>query len=206
LDAGSGLPLPGRAKDFCKSIFRLPQGSINEIDASNYTPPLIVRWDTSLFHAPFLPSTPTSYIRYAGLLNYYFWMSGEANFGTDGFDMMLVDSVVVGPMLVEWFFTSSYMLFAYESWLSTGISEVAFRTFTLHPNPTTGLLQVQLHGLRPRELWVSDALGRVVLRQAMPGTAQGALPLDLSALGPGAYLVTVLDAEGMRHTQRVVRE
>lgn len=76
----------------------------------------------------------------------------------------------------------------------------------LHPNPTTGLLHVELNGLRPRELWVSDALGRVLLRQALPGTAQGTLPLDLAALGPGAYLVTVVDAEGMRHTQRVVRE
>lgn len=79
-------------------------------------------------------------------------------------------------------------------------------SFTLHPNPTTGLLHVELNGLRPRELWVSDALGRVVLRQALPGTAHGPLPLDLGALSPGAYLVTVLDAEGMRYTQRVVRE
>jgi len=88
-----------------------------------------------------------------------------------------------------------------------GIAEQsASPTFTLHPNPTTGLLHVELNGLRPRELWVSDALGRVVLRQALPGAAHGPLPLDINALGPGAYLVTVLDAEGMRHTQRVVRE
>lgn len=90
----------------------------------------------------------------------------------------------------------------------TSVDELATPSpsFTLHPNPTTGLLQIQLHGLRPRELWVSDALGRVVLRQAMPGTAHGPLPLDLGALNSGAYLVTVLDADGMRHTQRVVRE
>lgn len=79
-------------------------------------------------------------------------------------------------------------------------------SYTLHPNPTTGLLQIELHGLRPRELFVTDALGRELLRQPLPNTTQGPLQLDLGVLSPGAYLVTLVDAQGGRYVQRVVRE
>ncbi len=79
-------------------------------------------------------------------------------------------------------------------------------TFTLHPNPTTGLLYVALNGLRPREVFVTDAVGRTVLQQVLSRTTQGPLQLDLGIVSPGVYLVTLLDAEGMRHTQRVVKE
>jgi hypothetical protein len=91
-------------------------------------------------------------------------------------------------------------------WVGVEEHDVHAPTFTLHPNPTTGRLHVELYGLRPPQRWVSDALGRVVLRQALLGTADGLLLLDLAALGPGTYLVTVVDKDGMRHTQRVVRE
>ncbi len=79
-------------------------------------------------------------------------------------------------------------------------------SFTLHPNPTSGLLHVALYGLRPREVFVADAVGRLVLQQALPATAQGPLQLDLGTVSTGVYLVTLLDAQGMRHVQRVVRE
>ncbi|MBX2979621.1 MAG: T9SS type A sorting domain-containing protein [Flavobacteriales bacterium] len=79
-------------------------------------------------------------------------------------------------------------------------------TFTLHPNPTTGLLHVALNGLRAREVFVADALGREVLRQGAPHSNTGPLILDLAPLSPGAYLVTVVDEQGMHYTQRVLRE
>ena len=88
-----------------------------------------------------------------------------------------------------------------------GVEEhIAQHPFTIYPNPTTGLLHMELHGLRPRELFVSDALGRKVLRQGVPLANTGPLTLDLAPLSPGAYLVTVVDEQGMRFTQRVVRE
>ena len=95
-----------------------------------------------------------------------------------------------------------------ECGLWVGLEEevVHMPSFTLHPNPTHGLLQVELHGLRPRDLFVSDALGRAVLHQRVPHSNTGPQPLDLAPLSPGAYLVTVVDEQGMRYTQRVVRE
>jgi len=178
-----------------------PQGRIDAINASNYTPPLIVRWDTSLFHAPFLPSTPTNYIRYAGLFNYYFWMSGEANWGTEGFDMMLVDSVVVGPALVEWFFTSSYMIFGYADWTGTGMDEHFLPSLDIFPNPTKG--RMVLSAPEPlTEVLVLDALGRAVLRVAPP--SMGPVELDVSTLPAGSYFVHARGRAGMYRGKVVV--
>jgi len=180
---------------------QFPYGRIDEINASYYTPPLIVRWDTSLFHAAYLPSTPTRYIRYAGLLNYYFPMVGEVNLGTAGFDMMLVDSVVIGPALVEWFFTSSYMLFAYDFWDSTGMTENALPSLDIFPNPTKG--RMVLTAPEPlTEVLVLDALGRSVLRVAPP--SMGPVELDVSALPAGSYLVHVRGRAGMYRGKVVV--
>ncbi|MBX2979622.1 MAG: T9SS type A sorting domain-containing protein [Flavobacteriales bacterium] len=79
--------------------------------------------------------------------------------------------------------------------------------FSLYPNPTNGLLYMTLKdALRSRELFVSDALGREVLRQGAPHSNTGPLILDLAPLSPGAYLVTVVDEQGMHYTQRVLRE
>lgn len=125
-------------------------------------------------------------------------------------DTLYVNAAGDSLWMEEYNFVAKFVAPEYEDncglWVGVEEEEASSPTITLHPNPTTGLLHVELHGLRPRVLWVSDALGRVVLRQALPGTAHGTLPLDMSALSPGAYLVTVLDAEGMRHTQRVVRQ
>lgn len=78
--------------------------------------------------------------------------------------------------------------------------------FTLHPIPTTGLLHVELHGLRPRELFVSDALGREVLRQHLPGTWHTTLgyecpwPRGLPCNGVGCrgYAAYTTGAAGVR--------
>jgi len=90
----------------------------------------------------------------------------------------------------------------------TAVHELGIpRHLRLHPNPTSGLLNVVLKdGLLPREFCVTDALGREVLRKPLANAGYGPLQIDLGVLSPGGYLVTVFDAQGARHVQRVVRE
>ncbi|MEZ4806240.1 MAG: T9SS type A sorting domain-containing protein [Flavobacteriales bacterium] len=92
--------------------------------------------------------------------------------------------------------------------LWVGEEEQAMRpdSFQLHPNPTTGQLHVDLQGIRPREVRLTDALGRVVLQQSLSGRQVGPVNLDLGALASGTYQVTVVATDGMRHTRTVVRE
>ena len=72
----------------------------------------------------------------------------------------------------------------------------------LYPNPTQGTLHVALEDLRPVHLRIVDLQGRVVqaYEQAIPAT------LDVSALPPGLYFVTIQDAQGRYHSGGFVRE
>ena len=72
--------------------------------------------------------------------------------------------------------------------------------FTVSPNPTAGLLDVQLPaGSSLLDLTVYDLNGRALLR----GTEQ-TTNMDLSSLAAGVYLVRVRDTQGRRGTRRVV--
>lgn len=165
------------------SIF--PLGEV-PISGSNYTPPLTIRWDTSLFQSPDLPSTVTSYIRYAGLFSTYFWLTGTSNLGTEGFDMLLSDSVVFdGPYADEWIFGLT-MIFDYHDPTGTGIGEHSLPSLGIFPNPTKDRMVLDAPEVLT-EILVVDAVGRAVLRVVPPG--MGPVEVDVSGLPAGSFLV-----------------
>lgn len=60
---------------------------------------------------------------------------------------------------------------------------------TLMPNPVHGATLVQLPAAMPGALILTDVLGRVVKTQQVNSPALTSVPLDLSGLVPGAYLL-----------------
>jgi len=190
-----------RLKIIASPYSSFPEGGMSVLEGMNYTPPLIVRWDTSLFHAPYLPATPTRYIRYAWLSNYYFWMSGTANMGTEAFSMLDVDSVVVRADLAEWFFISSWMGFSYENPDHTGIDERFLPSLGVFPNPARE--RVTLTAAEPlAEVLVVDALGKLVLVQRVHNSAR--VELDVGGLAPGSYFVHARGRDTMYRGRVVV--
>ena len=66
--------------------------------------------------------------------------------------------------------------------------------FAVYPNPSTGLLRVELPpGFGLTGLRVTNALGQVVLRLAATG---GAVTVDLSGVSPGLYVLRAQGAGG----------
>jgi len=172
------------------------------MEGRGYVPPLTLRWDTSLFRSPVLPSTPTRYIRYAGLFSYYWWITGNSNLGTEGFDMLLVDSVMIEPEVDQWLFIPSLtMIFSYDDPTGTGIIEHSISALDIFPNPTKD--RMVLSAPEPlTEVLVLDALGRAVLRVAPP--SMGPVELDVSALPTGSYFVHARGRAGMYRGKVVV--
>jgi hypothetical protein len=72
--------------------------------------------------------------------------------------------------------------------LATTSAAAALR-LTLHPNPAHGVTLVQLPTATPVVLTLTDVLGRVVKTQQVASLASTGVPLDLSGLVPGAYLL-----------------
>lgn len=152
----------------------------NAVDLAN------VRWDTTLFHAPYLPSTPTRYFRYAFLCDYYFAMTGmESEPGTLCYSMFQSDGIVIDPSWAEWFF-GPVMIFSYDYPFTIGMDEYSLPSLEIYPNPAQS--RMVLSAPEPlTEVLVLDALGRAVLRVAPPGL--GPVEVNVSTLPAGSYFV-----------------
>ena len=73
--------------------------------------------------------------------------------------------------------------------------------FSLSPNPTTGLINLQLHDLELDRLKVFDLQGRMLMEWS---DLSGSMDIDLSGLSAGMYLVR-LESAGSVATRKVVR-
>ena len=85
--------------------------------------------------------------------------------------------------------------------------QLAAAALQVYPNPTPdGKLTITLSDSRqPVQLSIINALGQVVYRAALPAATTTPLPVDLSTLPTGVYLLRATSAAGTA-TRRFVRE
>jgi len=85
----------------------------------------------------------------------------------------------------------------------TGVNELAGTTISLFPNPTNGLVTLDLAGITGRtEISLTDAAGRVVMNQV---TSSERLVMDASALSNGIYVMTLRNANDVLSTRLSVQ-
>jgi len=65
----------------------------HSIDAMNFELPIKITWDSSLFHASWLPPSPVGWVNAAGISNDYFFNINNVEVG-GFFDMTLADSII----------------------------------------------------------------------------------------------------------------
>jgi hypothetical protein len=177
-----------------------PYGQMS-VKGFGYTTPLEIHWDTSLFQAPFLPSTLTSYIRHPRLCGYEIIYHGLETWpGTACISMALSDSLVfMSPPLESTF--GLIMVFDYIDPIGTGISEHSIPSLDIFPNPAQG--RIVVNAPEPlSEILLLDAVGRAVLRMTPPG--MGPVELDVSTLPAGSYFVHARGRAGMYRGRVVV--
>ncbi len=155
------------------------------IDAINWTPPMTIRWDTSLFHAPYLPYAQGNF----GLAfmdgNYFFFHSNTGN--EMGYSMLITDSAFVNEDLDFLFPISVYFgpgdPLHVGSWKNPERMEV-------FPNPAQKT--IHLSGLQGNgSITVHDQWGRICLT-AGPSLITSDMAIDISTLNPGIYFVQII--------------
>lgn len=82
-----------------------------------------------------------------------------------------------------------------------GVDEVSDAGFEVFPNPNNGWMQVRFSSSAERFVRVYDMNGKMVAGDRMNSDQT---TLDLSSFGKGLYSIEALEADGTRHTQRVV--
>lgn len=169
----------------------------NTIDAINWVPPMTIRWDTSLFHAPYLPYSQ-GHIGKAIMGGEYFWANSNHP-ELEAFDMLIDDSVVVS--------TYSQYLFPFGVLFGQsdgiGIQEHgAVGHLSLWPNPATKELTLY-RAEHPLELRIFDAVGREVLGPVLY-TPSGLL--DISALKAGTYFIQARSSTNHQYHVQFIKE
>ena len=154
------------------------------IDAINWTPPMTITWDTSLFHAPYLPYDQGS-INMAYMDGSYFFFHSNDGSGW-GYNMLITDNVVVDEESQFLFPFSVY--FSGDS-ITIGIGKNALERWNPCPNPTRNF--IHLPGTDPQaSITLFDQMGRPVPFGTQSTTGRE-LVLDVSSLPPGMYSIKV---------------
>ncbi len=154
------------------------------IDAINWTPPMTITWDTSLFYASYLPYAQ-GHLGIA-IMDGLAFSQFDHGMGFGVFNMLSENSVTI-DFLWDYLFTFSVYFGPVDD---TGIhAESAPKGLKVWPNPAQELIQLELSGNEMGKVSVSDLAGRRVMEmEQVPGNGV----LDISSLGPGTYVISIL--------------
>ena len=165
----------------------------NTIDAINWTPPMTITWDTSLFHAPYLPYDQ-GHIGLAVMNGLAFSQFNDGSLDFGMLSMLIRDSVQI-DFLSEYLFTFAVYFDAVDD-VAVAEHDPGRTPLRVWPNPAHTVVHIESPGSRVQELFISDVAGRQLLELAYPGTTG---PLDVSTLGPGTYFITLRTNQNQRY-------
>lgn len=167
----------------------------NTINAINWTPPMTITWDTSLFHAPYLPYSQGEFgIAIMDGLAFYA-ISNHPELGA--YDMLIDDSVTV-DQFSEYLFSFS-VYFGEDDHVGIRPQQGTLPPFVICPNPAQTVLNVYTEGKLER-ISILDLSGRIVKKFINP--SNGAI--DISSLSPGTYVCRIFTDAGRTWTGRLV--
>ncbi len=161
----------------------------NTIDAIKWVPPMTITWDTSLFHALYLPYNQ-GLINQAYLLGDYFFFHSNDGSGI-GYNMLITNNVVMDE--------GSQFLFPFGILFSGDGSTIGVTESTqpevlgVWPNPATRWLNFPLDG-QESKLIVFDNAGHSIHTHMIPPSA-ASHAWDVSLLGSGTYHIVMVSSK-----------
>ncbi len=194
------------------------------IHAINFELPIKITWDSSLFHAPWLPSTPVGWVNSAGIGNDYFFHINNVEVG-GFFDMTIADSIIAPePDNPDpWFWNPAAhfpMGIAMSQDPSTTINvpnriSNAFFRLDAYPNPFNNIVKLNIESQNPNESLIISVIGLFgrVLHQAelsgVNGNYDGAvlheLENKLSIAPPGFYIAVLQSKQSVVSSIKIVK-
>ena len=178
---------------FPYSVF--PNHNLVSIKAFNFQYPILISWDTSLFHSPMLPSQPNSYFNHATIDNDYFYNINNGPPGSHEFDM-LIDNSALAPAFSfgsQTHFPLSIHLFYDDS--TIGIEDQDKDVFaSVFPVPFKNYINIK--SITPIiGIEIYDMLGQIVYENSSNYSFN--LQIETEGLSPGAYCIALITEGGM---------
>lgn len=174
-----------KTEAFPFSIF--PNHGLYSIRAINYSYPIYIRWDTSLFQSPLLPIQGNNFISAARIDNdYFFGINNDPSL--QAFNMLLDDSAYAPyfnfgahdqfPMTISFYYDG------------VGIDLISSKNIRLFPNPAIDKIQVESIK-RISSIQVIDTRGIIV--KNIFNVHNMVEEIDVSDLCNGIFCLLILD-------------
>ena len=184
-----------------------PYMSSDEVFAINYTYPVIIRWDTSLFNAPYLPTIPPMNIAI---------IEGSYQFFVLGFDptapyfhttnMFTKDSVFCpedtgGPTQIPLFGALAF-IYGYDPYLSIGTLNA--KNISIFPNPSSGRIKINCNAIVTSCL-ISDLSGKTVFYESFdsPHVLEN-YEIPYQNLTSGMYILKLFTSKNQNYYEKFV--
>lgn len=173
-----------------------------DILAKNYTYPIKISWDTSLFNSPSLASP----VNCAEMDNEYFFMFGGI---CNRFNMLLTDTVTA-----PWFNWGSQEQFPLFISINTfgyccvnGIGETDNKknSYYVYPNPTSDNLTVKCDDNKIKEITFYSIEGskRAIFKSGFLKDKEIHISLDF--LNQGIYIIEITNHKNQRYYEKVIK-
>lgn len=132
----------------------------------------------------------------------------------------VIDSLNLIPATQLQWATISETFTAFEAWeLNTGldhsqwlcgetlssVDETEKRTMNIYPNPTSGILNIDLGEQKIKEIQIIDIMGKCVMKQSLDAISS-TYQLDISDLTPGLYFASEVSSDGQRFNARFLKQ
>jgi hypothetical protein len=190
-------------------VFAVPYNDVFEIqlNAFNFELPLKLSWDTSLFHADYLPPEPIGWVNYARLYSdYFFWINNNPN--NQDFDMTVIDTVMSpDPSIPDPWFWQPWIHFPImiymhqEETTSVRLLNEEVQNIIFYPNPLKGYLNIKSKTTY-KMLRIIDLTGNVVYESSLntPNVA-----MDISFLKNGIYFINLINIQNQIYYEKFIK-
>ena len=162
------------------------------IDAINWTPPMTISWDTSLFHAPYLPYIQGHFgIAYMDAIAFSQFDTG---LGFGMYNMLTSDDVTI-DFLSELLFPFGVAFGAVDD---VGLADQVMSDTILRiwPNPTASQICFRLPTSEVKDVLITDLTGRKI---PCHGISTSSGTVDVSMLPPGLYQVHLISTQNLHY-------
>jgi hypothetical protein len=179
-----------------------------DLHAFNYTLPLKISWDTSLFQADYLPPEPVGWVNYARLYSdYFFWINNNPI--DHDFDITLIDTVMSpDPDITDpWFWNPEIhfplMVYMHQE-ESTGVfqpSTAEFQDIICYPIPSKNYLNIRSIET-VNKIYIIDLAGKVVYNSFINIDE---FSMDISSLKKGIYLLNIINSKNQNFYEKFIK-
>ena len=171
------------------------------VNAFNYQYPITVQWDTSLFHAAYLPNQQ-AHINLARIDNDYFFLANNDP-PLQAYNMLIDDSAYAPDF--NWGSHSQFPMIFHFSYDPTGIENHDSNTLSIFPNPFEQNIIINTNELISKlEIFSID--GKLI-NSKMFSNSKRLLNYDLPLenLSPGLYILKVTNKENRNHYEKIIK-